>query len=132
MGKENKQIMAWIGIGFALGFIFWMFVFVWVVLDGGYEQAFTVTAYCPCSVCCGRYADGVTASGHKIEEGEKLVAAPKDIPFGTIMVIPEYGTAEVQDRGGSIAGDRLDVLFDTHAEALRWGKKRLMVKVKFN
>ncbi|GAH06555.1 unnamed protein product, partial [marine sediment metagenome] len=27
----------------------------------------TVTAYCPCKICCGKWADGYTASGHKLQ-----------------------------------------------------------------
>jgi len=87
----------------------------------------TVTAYCPCAKCCGRCADGRTASG--VPARGKIVAAPKSIPFGTLIFVPGYGTASVQDRGGKIRGNRLDVLFETHAEAARFGKRRLTVWV---
>jgi 3D (Asp-Asp-Asp) domain-containing protein len=43
--------------------------------------------------------------------------------------IPDYGLAEVKDRGGAIKGTKLDVYFDTHQEALNWGKPDLMVKI---
>ena len=109
-----------------------------------------VSAYCPCSLCCGANASGITASG-KPAVG-KLVAAPSSYAFGTEMRIPGYGTAKVQDRGGAIksAGDwvknvkigdqkvadvklqydRIDLLFATHEEALKWGRQTVVVSVK--
>ena len=89
---------------------------------------FRVTAYCKESCCCGAYADGITASGYRIKDGDKLIAAPKSIPFGTWINIEGYGYAEVLDRGGAIKGRRLDVLFPTHQEALNWGVKYIEVK----
>lgn len=87
-----------------------------------------VTAYCPCEKCCGKYADGYTASGHKIERGDKFIAAPKSIPFGTLLEIPEYGTVPVLDRGGAVTVSRLDVFFDSHKEAQKWGVKYLRIR----
>jgi 3D (Asp-Asp-Asp) domain-containing protein len=91
-----------------------------------------VTAYCPCTKCCGEYAQGITASGHKINQGDNLVAADKKFSFGTKMIIPGYGSSEpveVLDRGGAIRGNRLDVFFATHQEALEWGVRYLDVKI---
>ena len=88
-----------------------------------------VSAYCPCELCCGVYADGVTASGHVIQPGDKFVAAPKHIPFGTVLIIPGYGEVEVLDRGGAIKGNKLDIFFATHKEALQWGRQQIAVKV---
>lgn len=92
-----------------------------------------VTAYCPCEKCCGEYADGVTACGHKIRKGDAFVAADKKYPFGSEIIIAGYNNSEpvkVLDRGGAIRGDRLDVFFHTHQEALKWGVKYLHVKVR--
>ena len=86
-----------------------------------------VSAYCPCSKCCGRFADGITASGHHIQPGDRLVAAPAAYPFGTRMIIPGYGEAPVLDRGGAIKGNKLDVFFHSHAEALQWGRQQIEV-----
>ena len=94
------------------------------------EHEMIVTAYCPCELCCDNYADGVTASGHIIQPGDKFVAADPSIPFGTLLNIPGYGIVPVLDRGGAIKGNRLDVYFDTHAEALTWGRKRLQILIK--
>ena len=91
-----------------------------------------VTAYCPCRKCCGKYSDGVTACGHKIQPGDTFVAADRRYPFGTEMLIPGYSNSQpvqVLDRGDAIKGNRLDVFFATHKEALEWGVKYLVVKV---
>ena len=91
-----------------------------------------VTAYCACSKCCGRYADGITACGHKIQPGDALAAADAQYAFGTEMIVPGYNAGKavkVLDRGGLIRGNRLDVFFDSHQQALEWGVKYLQVKV---
>ncbi len=93
-----------------------------------------VTAYCPCPKCCGEYSDGVTACGHKILPGDTFVAADRRYSFGTEMLIPGYSnsrTVQVLDRGGAIKGNRLDVFFATHQEALKWGVKYLEVSVRW-
>ncbi len=92
-----------------------------------------VTANCPCPKCCGQYSDGVTASGHKIRPGDTFVAADGRYSFGTEMLIPGYSNSQpvqVLDRGGAIKGNRLDVFFATHQEALEWGVKYLEVNVR--
>jgi len=96
-----------------------------------------VTAYCPCPECTGTGSPGITASGHKIQTGDVFVAADKRYSFGTEMIIPGYNDdqpVEVLDRGGAIKGNRIDVFFPTHEEALEWGVKNLDVKVlsKYN
>lgn len=91
-----------------------------------------VTAYCPCPKCTGTDSPGITASGHKIQSGDVFVAADKRYSFGTEMIIPGYNDnqpVEVLDRGGAIKGNRIDVFFPTHEEALEWGVKDLDVKI---
>jgi 3D (Asp-Asp-Asp) domain-containing protein len=92
-----------------------------------------VTAYCPCRRCCGRFADGYTANGHRIQKGERFAAADKKYPFGTEIIVPGYNGGrpiEVLDRGGAIKANRLDVFFESHVQAVRWGVKYLNVKVR--
>ena len=92
-----------------------------------------VTAYCPCEICCGEHSDGVTASGYKIQPGDTFVAADKEYPFGTEMLIAGYENAQpvkVLDRGGAITGNHLDLFFNSHQEALKWGVKYIDVKVR--
>ncbi|MBN2317052.1 MAG: 3D domain-containing protein [Sedimentisphaerales bacterium] len=91
-----------------------------------------VTAYCPCPKCCGQYADGITACGHVIQPGDTFVAADKRYAFGTELIVPGYThgqVVKVLDRGGAIKGDRIDVFFHFHQEALEWGVQYLDVKI---
>lgn len=92
-----------------------------------------VTAYCPCEKCCGEWADGVTSNGHVIEPGDCFVAADSRFSFDTEMLIEGYNssnTVKVFDRGGAIKGNKLDVFFHTHQEALEWGVRYIDVKVR--
>jgi len=94
---------------------------------------YTVTAYCPCEKCCGVWATKpgprVTANGHSIEPNDRFVAAPKNMPFKTKLIIEGYtdGLVFVYDRGGAIKNKKLDVFFPTHQEALNWGVKEIEV-----
>ena len=81
---------------------------------------FIVTAYCPNECCCGDYADGITASGHKIQKGDKFCATDPRITFHLKLDIEEYGIVQIEDRGGKIKGNKIDVFFWTHEEALEW------------
>lgn len=92
-----------------------------------------VTAYCACKKCCGKFADGITASGHKIRPGDTFAAADKRFSFGTEMVVPGYNNdkpIKVLDRGGAIRGNKLDVFFNSHQQALKWGVKYIDVRVR--
>jgi 3D (Asp-Asp-Asp) domain-containing protein len=67
--------------------------------------------------------------------GDTFVAADRRYPFGTEMLIPGYSNnkrVKVLDRGGAIKGKRLDVFFDSHRKARKWGVKYLPVKVRTN
>lgn len=93
-----------------------------------------VTAYCPCKVCCGRKARGITASGRNVRyNGGAFVAADKQIlPFYSKIIVPGYAgetPIPVIDTGSDIVGYRLDVFFKTHAQAQRWGRKVLPVTI---
>jgi len=91
---------------------------------------FKVTGYCDGPCCCGKYADGITASGHVIKKGDKIAAAPKSIPFGTIIVVDGHGEYVIKDRGGAIKDGCFDLLFDSHQDALNFGVQYLEVVIK--
>lgn len=83
-----------------------------------------VTAYCPCTVCCGRWADGVTATGVRAVEGRTVAADWSVLPPGSRVRIPGLGWRVVEDRGGAIRGRMIDVFFESHDVAKSWGRKR--------
>lgn len=91
------------------------------------EGVFTITAYCPCEKCCGAYANGYTATGAKATQGVTVAADPDVLPMGTEIELDGH-TYTVQDTGGAIAGNRLDLYFDNHEDALRWGVQEKMVR----
>lgn len=84
---------------------------------------FELTAYCPCSKCCGIYANGYTSTGAKATAGHTIAVDPKVIPYGTTVIINGHEYV-ASDCGGAIKGNRIDVFFDTHEEALQFGRQK--------
>lgn len=92
----------------------------------GKTKIYKITAYCACAKCCGK-ATGRTASGTRATAG-RTIAAPRGFSFGTKLSI-NGKTYVVEDRGGAIKGNRIDIFVSSHSAALRWGVKYLPVKV---
>ena len=92
--------------------------------NGG--TTYKITAYCPCSKCCGK-TNGITASGTKATAG-RTVAASSKFAFGTKLNIGGH-IYTVEDRGGAINGNKIDIFVNTHSEALQWGVRYLTVSV---
>lgn len=70
----------------------------------------------------------ITASGQTTNPKITVAAGPR-IPFGTLLWIDSIGWRRVDDRGSRIQGDRIDICFATRAEALAWGRKKVLVVV---
>ena len=87
---------------------------------------YKITAYCPCAKCCGK-TNGRTASGTKATAG-RTVAASSKFAFGTKLNIGGH-VYTVEDRGGAINGNKIDIFVNSHAEALAWGVRYLNVNV---
>lgn len=92
----------------------------------GQSGIYKVTAYCACMQCCGK-TNGITASGTKATANH-TIAAPSTFKFGTKVVINGV-TYTVEDRGGAIQGNRIDIYMNSHSEALAWGVRYLQVDV---
>ena len=111
------------------------------------ERTLLTTGYCKCKKCTGwrrtwygkpviasgphkgqRKRVGITASGTKAKKGT-IAADTSRYPFGTIMYVPGYGHGRVEDRGGVIKGDHVDLFFKRHKQALHWGTQHKRVKI---
>lgn len=69
-----------------------------------------------------------TARGNFLRKG--LVAVdPNVVPLGTRLYIPGYGYAVADDVGGNIKGNRIDLAFDSHSDALQFGVQRVTVYI---
>lgn len=80
---------------------------------------FRVSAYCACAKCCGK-SDGITASGTKATQGRTIAVDPHYYPYGTKIIL-NGKTYVAEDCGGAIKGNRIDLYFDSHQDALQWG-----------
>lgn len=91
---------------------------------------FKATAYCPCVECCGVWSaehpdrgdDYVqkTRSGTIPEEGRTIAADWSVLPEGSEVIICGHPYI-VEDTGGAIKGNRIDIYFESHEEALEYG-----------
>lgn len=70
--------------------------------------------------------DYTTATGARAERGV-IAVDPRVIPLGTKVYVPGYGYAVARDTGGAIQGRRIDLCYDTVAEALRWGRRDVTI-----
>lgn len=70
----------------------------------------------------------ITASGEPAVPGV-TVAAGKELPFGTELYIKGIGKRIVQDRGAVISRGRIDIAVKTQAEAIRFGRRPVLVKI---
>lgn len=86
-----------------------------------YMGGFKITYYCDerrDHICGG---NGVTASGKPTEVGVTAAADWSVLPRGSMVYIEGVGFREVQDVGGGVNGGHIDVLVQTHQEALSLG-----------
>lgn len=77
---------------------------------------FKITHYCPCPICCGEWADGITYTGTQATEGRTIAVDPDVIPLGsTVEIDGQQYIAE--DIGGAIQGNRIDIYMASHEAA---------------
>lgn len=93
---------------------------------------FVVTAYCSCHTCCAPYdthctgKPSTTSSGVEPQQGYTIATDWSVIDGGTKVVINDH-IFEAQDKGGAITGNRIDIYYIKHSEALQWGKRTVKV-----
>ncbi|MBR5268860.1 MAG: 3D domain-containing protein [Lachnospiraceae bacterium] len=91
---------------------------------GEYLGEFKATGYCNCQKCSGGYTK--TYSGTIPKANHTLSADLNKFPIGTKLVINGI-TYTVEDKGSSVNGNKVDIFFETHAEALAFGTKTVDV-----
>lgn len=94
------------------------------VSRGGRSLTMLATAYASGSGGAGWR----TATGTGVYKG--IVAVdPRVIPLGTKLYIDGYGPAVAADTGGAIKGNRIDLGFGSHAEAIQFGRRSVTVHI---
>lgn len=87
-----------------------------------YAGKFTITHYCGCRSCNGKWYGYPSASGIAMKQGRTIAVDPTVIPLGTKVVID--GVVYVaEDTGTDIKGNRIDIFIADHDEALDLGIK---------
>lgn len=85
----------------------------------------TVTYYCPCEECCGKWADGLTATG--LPAGPGIVAVdPEVVPLGSTVIIDgqKYLAADT-----GVRGKHVDVCLAEHEATVEAGVRTAEVWV---
>ncbi len=93
---------------------------------------YETTAYAPFdapqSGLCHDGDPSITAIGTRLGPGT-IAVDPRDIPFGTPLWVEGYGWGKALDTGAAMRKQEklLDLYFHTRAEALSWGRKKVLV-----
>lgn len=92
-------------------------------------DTYELTAYCSCEICTGEYADGITYSGTEATEGRTIAVDPKLIPIGSVVYIEGLGIRIAEDIGGAIKDKHIDVYFNSHEDALKFGRQTAKIVI---
>lgn len=88
---------------------------------GTYLGDYTITYYCGCEKCCGK-TDKITKLGTTATAGRTVGADWNVIAPTTKIYIEGVGERVVEDTGGGIQDNHIDVYVDSHQEALNLGR----------
>lgn len=103
---------------------------------------YRLTAYCGCSKCCGKWGENrpldengkpivYTANMSVAKEGVTIAADISILPYGTKVIIDGHEYI-VQDKGGVINGNRIDIYFESHQDALNFGVQYKEIYIERN
>lgn len=95
---------------------------------------FKITAYTAGYESTGKYRGcrgfRITKTGTRVKEGRTVAADFKLLPPGTRIKIEGMPwTYIVEDTGGKMHGRRIDLYLEKRKSAIKWGVKRLKIKV---
>jgi 3D (Asp-Asp-Asp) domain-containing protein len=69
-------------------------------------------------------AYGKTYTGTTVTEGRTIAVDPKVIPLGWWVYIEGLGLRRAEDIGSAVKGQKIDVYFESHAYANKFGTKQ--------
>lgn len=80
-------------------------------------------------------ATGYTHTGNRTATGTwpkrgTMAVDRNTIKMGSYGYVPGYGSVHAEDTGGAVKGNRIDLFFETRAEAIRWGKRTVVIYIK--
>lgn len=90
-------------------------------IKGEEKGKFSLSGYCACKKC--GTGTGLTASGKKVRENHTIAADWKVLPKGTVIILEDAigkdgqvydGVYVVEDRGGGVKNNHLDIYRPTH------------------
>lgn len=88
----------------------------------------TLTAYTAGIESTGKTEDhphyGITYSGTRVVEGKTIAVDPKVIPIGWWVYIEGVGFRRAEDIGSGVKGNWIDVYYENHDYAKKFGLKR--------
>jgi 3D (Asp-Asp-Asp) domain-containing protein len=95
-------------------------------------EVFTATAYCSCVKCCNKNRSdkcyGITATG-KVAQWGTVAVDRNVIKLGSRLRIEGFPntTFRAEDVGGAIKGNHIDIWFQSHKQALKFGVRKMVV-----
>lgn len=93
------------------------------VVEGEPLGRFIVTGYCGCRLCTGIYSENhMTFTETKPQANHTVAADPDIIPLNSKLLVNGI-VYTVEDTGKNVTGQRLDIYFDSHEEAVTYGRK---------
>lgn len=98
---------------------------------------YTVTAYCACEKCCGKWAakQGETVKGAYGIPLESGVSIASPLPKNTVVYIEGVGRLVCHDKTSKWVAEKyhdriIDIYFDDHKKAVAFAKQKLEVYVR--
>lgn len=106
------------------------------MMGEGHSFEAVVTAYCPGPECTGKYSDGMTATGRDAGLPGVAIAPGGPLDYGDRVWVPGVGERVCDDTGQALVESweedgtlHIDVRFDSHQKAKRWGVKHLEIEL---
>jgi len=92
-----------------------------------YLGEFTLSFYCSCEKCNGRWTGQPAKNGQELIEGYTIAVDTDVIDLNTWVRIDGYGKFKACDTGSAIVGNKIDIYMSDHEECL---KKGIVKKIK--